>query len=286
MPTNNFLKNKNQYKNKGKMKYSSKNYLNPFFQHKKSAINFRPRKIILLSVFLLIFTGMIILFYAKYFQLKNIKIIGRQQITERTIEKIIWDDLNKNKFSLYPNKNLFILNSTTLKNKILESYNLNRINISKKFPDSLKIEITEKKPAIAWSEDDKYYFIDEAGNVIRETSVLEINTSEYPLIKNNTNKKITERKVGADHNYLDYSRVLFELFSGQKKDFPIKDFEIKSDYLLSVSLLNGPEIMFNTNNDIKRQFEKLVILKREKLKDDFVKKTYIDVGIGDSIYIR
>jgi len=286
MLTNNFLKNNSQYKSKGKMKYSSKSYLNPFFQHRRSARNFRPQKIIAASFFLIFFGGMIIVLYARYFQLKNITVSGRQQIEDGAIEKIVWDKLNENKFSLYPNKNLFILSASSLHDRVLESFNLDRIDIVKKFPDTLQIEIVEKKPAIAWNEDDKYYFVDESGNVIRETSALEINTTEYPLIKNNTDKKIFERKVGADHDYIDCSLVFFVLFNEQKGDFSIKNFEIKSDYLLSVSLLNGPEIMFNTNNDIKKQFEKLIILKKEKLKDDFNKKKYIDVGIGDSIYIR
>ena len=51
-----------------------------------------------------------------------------------------------------------------------------------------------------------------------------------------------------------------------------------------MAIVEGPLIYFNTKEDTLKQIIKLKILIDEKLKDDFLNKTYINLKLGDSIY--
>jgi hypothetical protein len=48
----------------------------------------------------------------------------------------------------------------------------------------------------------------------------------------------------------------------------------------------GPAVYFNIEEDIDKQINKLIIIKNEKIKKDFNKKTYIDLRYGDRVYYR
>jgi len=51
-------------------------------------------------------------------------------------------------------------------------------------------------------------------------------------------------------------------------------------------LIDGPKIFFNTEEGIDKQINKLLVIKNEKLKDDFNGKEYIDLRYGDRVYYR
>lgn len=268
------------------MTYASKDYMNPFFRHKKNAIKLDPLRITVLAVSAVLIGGSIYILYSQQFKIKTIEISGQQQISKEFLESTAWEEVRKNRFSLYPKGNIFIFNTSNIKDAIAKSFNLDAIEIAKDYPSKLTIRITERKPAAVWVEDDKYYYIDAQGSVINEVNALDVDSNAYAIIKNSTDKKIADKSIKAETSYIEQSTRLFQLFSAEKADFQLKNLEIKDDYLLSAILVNGPEINFNTNNDIIKQFDKLVILKKEKLKDDFFKKVYVDVGIGDTIYTR
>ena len=79
---------------------------------------------------------------------------------------------------------------------------------------------------------------------------------------------------------------LFDQFKKQN-DLILEKLIIDSEVdTIKVKILDGPEIYFNISEVLEKQFKKLIILKNERLKNEFNKKTYIDLRIGDSIYYR
>ena len=98
---------------------------------------------------------------------------------------------------------------------------------------------------------------------------------------------IIDKSITVEPGLIDYAKRLFIKFKEYENEFTIERFLVDSD-INTVKLIieSGPAIYFNTTESIDKQIEKLLIIKNQKLKDDFNTKTYIDVRYGDSVYYR
>ena len=65
-----------------------------------------------------------------------------------------------------------------------------------------------------------------------------------------------------------------------------KEIRIKTIWTIKIKLIDGPGIYFNIDENLKQQLDKLLVIKNEKIKDDFLTKQYIDLRFGDSVYFR
>jgi len=82
-------------------------------------------------------------------------------------------------------------------------------------------------------------------------------------------------------------QFIFNL-SGELKlySFELDRFIIADQYYNSVfaKIVDGPQIYFNVNNDVKAQLDNLILVKNNKIKDNFNRLEYIDLRYGDKIY--
>jgi cell division septal protein FtsQ len=295
MLANKFLKPKNQFRNKGSMKFSTKEYSNPFFENKKkfknfSFINFefsRRLKLIFYSLALVIAILIASAFYSGYFNIKNINIKGEGGINADDIRSLISSQLDQKYFKILPQKIIFFFNSSSLKNNLETKYVFDSLNIKKDFPNTLQVIFKEKTYAFILKEDEKYFYADKEGIVIDEVNPIDVSLKAYPVIKNESQDKTQNGKTGFAGKYISFVLQLFSEIKKYPEDFKIDSFIVDNDMnTVKVALDGGPKIYFNTDNTIEGQMNKLIILKKEKLKDTFAKKEYIDLRYGDSIYYR
>jgi hypothetical protein len=295
MLANKFLKPKNLYRNKGSMKFSSKEYENPFFENKKKfrtnfTLNFelgRRLKIIIyaLSLVLVILAASAI--YSGYFTIKNIEIKGEGGISTDDIKSIVNKQISGKFLNIFFQKNIFLFNSGRLKKDLETNYVFDSLSINKDLPDTLQIIFKEKAYAFILKEDEKFFYADKEGIVIDEINPLDVSSKAYPIIRNESQNKIQNREIGFNKTYVGFTLQLFSFLKKYPDDFKIDSFLLDNDIdTMKVVLKEGPRIYFNANNDIDTQISKLMILKKEKLKESFVKKEYIDLRYGDSIYYR
>jgi len=287
------IKNNRKYTRKGNLKYNTKSYANPFFTKKKRKnlnfikFNFSFRLKISFVVLAILFIVLLwFLFYSKFFVIKTFEISGTGRIDTESIEKMAQRQKNNTYFGIIPQKNIFFFNEKKLKQKMETGYSFEFLEITKDLPDKIKIEYQEKKYAVIWVENEKFFYADKEGNVITETNPLEITEKNYPLVYNLTSNHIRDNKISIEQKYIDSAIKLFNNFKKQEElvlEKLIIDSEIDT---IKVKILEGPEIYFNMTKDLEKQYKKLIILKTERLKMDFNKKIYIDLRIGDSIYYR
>jgi pyruvate/2-oxoglutarate dehydrogenase complex dihydrolipoamide dehydrogenase (E3) component len=55
---------------------------------------------------------------------------------------------------------------------------------------------------------------------------------------------------------------------------------------IKVKFRNGPLVFFNTKTDVVSQIDRLVLVKKEKIGDNFSKTNYIDLRYGSRIFIN
>ena len=282
----------NGAKLKRKFDYNKKKYSNPFFNHKKrkkiQTLNLSLRvKLIIVGIMVVILALIWFCFLSAYFNIDKINIAGIEKIARKDIENIIQQQINKKRFLFCSQKKLILFNSSKLAEALNEQYYFDNIDIQKKWPTTLTIELKEKTYSVIWKEDDKYYYIDLNGHIINEANPLEIKQKNYPLIDYRGKHKILNKKVEGQNQNINFIIELFDKFKTNTDKLQIECFIINDERdTIKIAISQGPKIYFNIKKDIDRQINKLLTLINEKLKDDFDQKTYIDLRFGDRIYYR
>lgn len=281
---------------KKKFDYRKKNYKNPFFQN-RTRLRRRERKILnkitwkiklIIAIIIILFFGIIWFFcFSNFFNIDKIEINGLSKISAEDIEKSAWEQADKKLFLIISQKNIFFFSANELIKKLEDQYCFDKLIIKKNFPRALTIDLKEKTYSAIWFENDKYYFIDSGGDVISEVNPLDITEKKYPLISFEGEGDFSNEKIKENESNISYIVQLFNELKKIKIDLKIDRFIIdKEKNSVKVSLILGPKIFFNTQNDINKQISKLVVIINEKLKDDFNKKTYIDLRYGDRVYYK
>ena len=286
------LPRRKKFKAKKKFDYHKKNYSNPFFRHKKRIKIKSPSltwrvKLIIFEIIILISGIIWFCCFSTYFAISAIDVIGAEKISIQDIKELARQQTKHRRFLFGSQKNLFFLNANELIKTLNEQYCLDNIVIKKKLPGILIIKFKEKIYSVIWHQLDKYYYIDEAGNIIIETNPLEIKQKNYPLIDYQGGGKIVDKKIDGQNDNINFIIKLFNEFKKAKYGFKIERFIINNELNTVKMIINqGPEVYFNTREDLEKQVTKLLVLINEKLKDDFNEKTYIDLRYGDRVYYQ
>lgn len=278
---------------KGSSAYSTKKYSNPFFNSNtetkvKINIDFSPySKVFAIVFFLVSFSFVWALFFSDYFDIKKIEINGGGKISVDEIRKYANNQLKSKRLIFFSQKNYFLFSNKQFLEFLHSKHSFEYLNIDKKYPNRLLIEFNEKPYKITWLEDDRYYYTDSEGGIIAEANLLELKERKYPLIHNQSDGKIIGNKVDVEKKYLEFISRLFDGFSEHKEEFNIEKYIIDNNPdTVKAIVVNGPEIYFNTNIDLQKQINKLLVVKREKLNHNYESIEYINLKIGDSVYYR
>lgn len=177
------ISNKRSFKNPNRIKISSLRKIR----------NFIIKIVFVLCFFFFILLIFWVLFSSKAFKIKNVSInIENKKYTD-TLNCII-DKQKQENFFIWKQDNLFLFD----KNKLISSINklsndfFYNIDIEKKFPNKLIINIKERSPKVVFFTDEYKYYFDENGKIILKTNNILIENILKKGI-DNTNS-ITENK--------------------------------------------------------------------------------------------
>ena len=289
--------NKTKYKKSSNgFKYSSKEYSNPFFDSKKKKPNrtaslfyiSKKIKISLYAFFVFLICAAAFLLYSPYFIINEIEITGEGgNIDQNIIRSVVEKNLAEKFYTIFKQGNIFLFNKKRLEESLRNKYVFRELEVWEKLPNKLIISYIEEKYAIIYEEAERYYYADEAGNIIKEADVLEINQKEYPILKNRSLLKAGNNRITLDPKIIGYAISAFSDFQQKKtEDLDYEYFELKGPGDFSLKIKNGPLVYINLENDFISQFDRLLVVKDQKLKDNFFTKEYIDLRFGESIYFR
>ena len=193
------------------------------------------------------------LFKIQTIDIKNNFLITKSEVEEKLI-------------NIYK-KNIFFLKKEDIEKPLREISFLEKIEVKKKYPDTIIIEIFETKPlAILFKEKNKY-ILDNLGNVINYQNIS--NFGKLPSVFGD----------GAENNFINFYDEL------KKENFPIS--KIKSFYFFQIDrwdleLLNNMLVKFpnnKRNNSIAKSIELLN-------KKDFINYKIIDLRIEGKIIVE
>lgn len=272
--------------------YKAKKYSNPFFGNGRRNYSrpitffFRPRVIIF---FVLAFAGGVVwlFFFSPVFSVKSIDIQGAGRVSAAELKIEIWKQTNKKRMLLGSQGNIFLFNSRELSLRLQNEYNLANLSVKKKLFSTITVNLKEKDCAVIWRESENDYCLDSNGNEIFSAPLGTIIQTDCPLIHNlgnvrESNAPKTESKI------ISYASKLRDELKSDKYGIKLGYFIVDDNEpnSLMVVIANGPKIYFNTGEDMNEQLTRLAVLKEKTLKDDFIKKEYIDLRYGNKVYYK
>jgi len=280
-------------KAKFKKLYSTKNYDNPYFQNKKNRgkrevgfKNFKLKLAIYLTI-LLFLTCFYYFFLSSKFSISSVKVAGAVKISGNEMENKAYSFIRQRRWLALSQKNIFIFNADKFKNIINSDYSLKNIEIIKNYPNQIIIKIQEKEHSLILVENGKYYYLNIDGSVIAEADPLEISTSDFPVIENYTDKKISGHKISELDAQLEFINKFFNIYKENSLGLSLDKFLIDENSMdISVVVKDAPIIIFRATEDTDAQLNKLSALLQDRFKNDFSSKQHIDLRFGDKVYYK
>lgn len=281
------LKDKPKYKGRAlKKDYQAKGLKNPFFRIKKKS---RPSvfrwKLLLVLLFIIFIVWLI--WFSPLFRLREVRIEGAQRVNQQAIQEIVWQQADQKRFLVFSQKNLFVLDKPELINKINSSFNFASLEIRhSSLRGRVVIKLSERSYAFIWQEGETYYFSDQEGSLIKDEPVSDEKKQQYLIIENRTGHSlIQDNSLDLDESYLPFILKISEEIK-KYPDLKVKKYFIDNELNTIKISLEGPEIYFSTREEALGQLNKLLVVKRETIKEAFDKLKYIDLRYKDKVYYQ
>jgi len=227
---------------------------------------------------ILIFSGVVFYFivFYQFFQVKEIKISGNNEIQSQQIEDSIKEKINQN-LLFFPTRSIFLVSSEKITKSLLERYpQIEQINLKKSFPAALIIEIKERSPVAVFCQEEKCFFVDKAGTIFKE------GPKEYGLIIESQNKEdISLGKNIIPEDKLNSILEIQEKLSTNLKITPT-EFVIQEGDRVDAKTTEGWEIYFDLANLLDWQLTKLsLVLEKEIPPEKRGDLEYVDLRFGN-----
>lgn len=285
-----FFSKNNQTNRRKIFDYHEKKLENPFYSRKKKInhLGGLKTKIITLAVLLLLLALSWFIFVSSFWKIKEVSINGLDRMSNNEILKLVNEQIGGRNWLIIPQNNLLFFNQSKFLSNVRNRYRFQDIQISKQWPSKLIVSVREKTLACIWNESEKYYYADTEGYILSEVSPLELTEKSHPLISNESPLKIDDGKIQVDASYILSAVDLFKKLSQKAGlDIGVEKFIVDKDInTIKIQTNEGVKISFNTQDNLDRQIEKLLLIKNEKLKEDFKNKKYIDLRFGDKVYFQ
>ena len=194
----------------------------------------------------------------KFFQIKNIIILNNSIIEKSEISK---------KLNHIYNKNIFSITRDDLEKPLKKIRFLKKIEVKKKYPDTIIVKILETTPVAYLYKDQKKYLLDSSSNLILFENNIDFNY--MPSIFGE----------GAENNFINFLNLLKE------NNFSIK--EVTNYFYFQIGrwdlqLKNNKTIKFPYNNIDEAIKKSIELLKRK----DFENYKIIDLRVEGKIIVE
>jgi len=271
-----------------KKDYQGKNFRNPFFHKPKK----KPKKtfFVCLTIFIIIFIFFLFwfIFFAPFWRIKDIKIEGLTRLGNSEITSKIWEQSIKSRYGIFKQNNIWLFDKQEAQESILAAYNLASLKININLPSTLVVKIGERPYSFIFQQGNNYFYTSNDGYILREALVSEEDKAKYLILENkNANDLISEiNKINISDTYLNFILGLANNIA-TKPELSVERFIIDQEFnTIKVKFRDGPLVYFSIKLDGGTQVERLVLVKKEKIKDNFSKTNYIDLRYDDRIFIN
>jgi hypothetical protein len=278
-----------QYYKKVRKNYQARNLQNPFFHKKPKGKNRRlSRCLTIVGMLGIIFLAWFSLSSA-FWRLQTLNITGLTRADSGGLEKIIWNQAESRRWLLFHQSNIFLFDEREAEQEIGANYNFAGVAIRKILPRTLEIHVQERPYAFIYQEGSNLFYAASDGYIIKEPAVSPDDQKKYLILENKNNASLIggNDKINVGVGYLNFLLDLNNHLAVYSLDLPIERFIIDQEFnTLKVKFASGPLVYFNTQDGAEDQINRLLLVKKEKIKDNFSRTDYIDLRYGSRIFIN
>lgn len=244
------------------------------------------------------FFGIIIyiIFFSPFLVISKIEISGNNYLKIESIRSVVDPQLAGKHLDVANKNNLILASKQSIVDALKKKFKrVDEIEITKVFPDILKIKIKERESAAIFCSQNECFVVDNAGIPYAEADFTanELDESNLLIMHDNSNKKINRMENFVDEGYVSY---LLDIKKELKNEL---DLEIDKN-LYTPSLISGDirartfagwEIFFDKSLPIKREIStlKLVLEKIDKETNDKNNRDnleYIDLRMNNKVFYK
>jgi cell division septal protein FtsQ len=301
---------KRQKRRSKKRDWHRSEFNNPYFT-KPQTINLKLYVYFLLVSTLIVFLSYIFLVY-DYWNIDSITIRTQNKSYQEKIQNIIDHHLNSRVFNILNGANYFLFSVNEVKDDIENQLLVKDLEVDKKLPNKLVVNLQEIKAAYIWIQAGKFYNIDDEGMILDEIISIQRETAkgnpeesedfnlegikrflmhstanlDLPIIYNDGNFELKSR------NYIS-NKNIFELINnlnnkvGQYINNDIILYRIDSSNFKKIEIFTEPgwKIYFDAEKELTNQLENLYTLMQTTFQDAEPAE-YIDLRYGNKVYYK
>lgn len=239
-----------------------------------------PRWFIVLGLILAI--ALFILWFftlAPWLQVKDIRIEGDvAEASKAEIEKL-------------RGQNILWL-SVTKPEEVIKSRepNIEEIQILRGLPDTLRVRLIEREPAIAWQTGDSWFIADQSGFVFNEQSLtrkpdgqFDLPSTNLPVVLDTKGLQTSVGQIVVRPQFIDFVRGLYERLPKEVNVRFIRAEVPETTFNVTVVTDVGWNILFDTNRPIDVQLRTLIKVLESKRGEIH---EYVDVRVRGWVYYK
>ncbi|MDH4330423.1 MAG: FtsQ-type POTRA domain-containing protein [Candidatus Moranbacteria bacterium] len=175
-------------------------------KHQKEQYNFLKTTFF---VFLIMFLMIVfyVLIFSSVLKIANIRVIGLSGLGNSEIQRSVEEYLSTRSFFVFPRNNLLVFQKKAVEDQLKEDFKkIRHVSVSKIFPDSVKIEISERDLLLLLCSRDECFMIDEEGRAYKKADFESKNIKENDLIQvfDLSEKEISEGSYVLKKEYCDF----------------------------------------------------------------------------------
>jgi len=246
--------------------------------------------------FLFLFFSFVVFYFSFFWnniQVRELNILGNETINKEEIEKIVFDNIERN-FFFKSSKSILFVGTSKLEREILNFFpKIKEVNVSRDFFNSLDIEIREREKFASFCSQEKCFNIDEKGIVFEimkeDFGIMEamVSSQENDLIIELVEKR---EKISLGEKVLE--KEILDIVSKIEEKFEENDFQIEIEKVvvdgnekLNVITNENWKVYFNLEKNIELQILKLILLLEEEISIEERKELeYIDLRFSRVYY--
>ncbi len=271
-------------------------YTNPYFQTRSSdrfiattaksvAARISPRGWLYIALAVVIIGALVWLSaFSSITRLQRVEVIGADNHDPLELERLAWYQSEERRFLLLSQEQLMLYKSSELRKALEDRFAFESIRVSKRFPNTLRVMVTEKQSAAVWFEADAYYQVDPSGWII---SPLGGPLPGMPIVYNNGDARVEGKKVSNSEQVIAAATYLSQELPGRLSNLTIRQLVIDNERATLKAIFNPNVIVFfSTEGALSGQLDRLEILVKQELKDQFKKLSYVDLRYGEKVYYK
>lgn len=246
-------------------------------------------------LFLVLFVGLFyFLFFSEWLTIERVLVEGNQNTDKKLILDSVEPYLHKKVLSVFPSNNFFFVREGAIKNEIIDNFRrISSVKIKKEFPDTVVLQIEEKKAVLLFCNGKGCLWVDEDGYSYNQSSYSEAvsDSSDVTIVEDTSQSDLLVGQGVTDATYVSFVNDLKNEFEKitQKQILKIST-PILSAREIRVETMENWIIYLDVDSGLKRSTGLLEeVLKQIKEKEGEEKSKcldYIDLRVRDRVFYK